>query len=372
MRTLKILNFLFFILLFSAQAHALEKITITVEDAAGLNHDKNFYKPSNSLIQYYGRIQNSESGLLRFWSPGVYIKSSFDGSKCSFVLNDQVLYGNVHNYIELVIDGKQFRFQTRFKANLITVHGLQKTKHNLTICKDTESSQGYLEFAGISCKKLLSLPEKPARKIEFIGNSITCGYGADTSEIACHKGQWYDQHNAYMAYGPITARALNAQWQLTAVSGIGLIHSCCGMKILMPQVYDKIDLHEDSLAYDFNNYTPDLVSICLGQNDGIQDSTAFCSAYVDFIKTVRSKYPDAKILLLSSPMADANLRLALKKYISSVVNYFHENNDSEVYKFFYEKQYNKGCDTHPDLKEHKEIAGLLIQFIKDKKLLGTL
>jgi len=111
MRTLKILTFLFFILSFSAQAHALEKITITVEDATGLNHDKNFYKPSNSLIQYYGRIQNSESGLPRFWSPGVYIKSSFDGNKCSFILNDEVLYGNVHNYIELVIDGKQFRFQ---------------------------------------------------------------------------------------------------------------------------------------------------------------------------------------------------------------------------------------------------------------------
>jgi hypothetical protein len=86
---------------------------------------------------------------------------------------------------------------------------------------------------------------------------------------------------------------------------------------------------------------------------------------------VRSKYPEAKILLLSSPMADANLRQSLKKYISSVVDYFHEN-DSEVYQFFYEKQYNKGCDTHPDLKEHHEIAALLIQFIKDKKLLGTL
>lgn len=372
MRTLKLLNFLFFILLLSAKANALEKITITVQDATGLNADKEFYKPSNSLIQYYGRIQNADLDLPRFWSPGVYIKLKIDGNKCSFILNDQVLYGNVYNYIELVIDGKQFRFQNRFKANLITIHGLQKTTHNITICKDTESSQGYLEFAGVSCKKLLPLPAKPPRKIEFIGNSITCGYGADTSEIACHKGQWYDQHNAYMAYGPVTARALNAQWQLTAVSGIGLIHSCCGMKILMPQVYDKIDLHADSLQYIFSNYTPDLVSICLGQNDGIQDSAAFCSAYVQFVKNIRSKFPQAKILLLSSPMADANLREALKKYISSIVRYFHQHNDSEIYKFFYEKQYNKGCDGHPDLSEHQEIAALLIQFIKQKNLLSTL
>jgi predicted dithiol-disulfide oxidoreductase (DUF899 family) len=66
------------------------------------------------------------------------------------------------------------------------------------------------------------------------------------------------------------------------------------------------------------------------------------------------------------------LRQSLKKYISSVVDYFHENRDNVVYQFFYEKQYNKGCDTHPDLKEHHEIAALLIQFFKDKKLLSTL
>ena len=364
MRTLKILTFLFFILSFSAQAHALEKITITVEDATGLNHDKNFYKPSNSLIQYYGRIQNSESGLPRFWSPGVYIKSSFDGNTCSFILNDEVLYDNVHNYIELVIDGKQFRFQTRFKANLVTIHGLQKTTHTITICKDTESGNGYLEFAGIICKKLLSLPPKPKLKMEFIGNSITCGFGADASQIACGKGQWYDQHNAYMSYGPLTARALNAQWHISAVSGIGMIHSCCNMKILMPQVFDKINMAGDSLLWTFNQYIPDIVTICLGQNDGIQDSTTFCNAYVDFVKTVRSKYADAKIILLTSPMADTKLRAALKNYLGSIVDYFHKNGDTKLYDYVYEKSYNGGCLAHPNLKEQKEISNLLIAFIK--------
>jgi hypothetical protein len=172
-----------------------------------------------------------------------------------------------------------------------------------------------------------------------------------------------------MAYGPLTARALNAQWELAAVSGIGMIHSCCGMKIVMPQVYDKINMRDDSIAYNFNDYVPDLVTICLGQNDGIQDSTAFCSAYVDFIKTVRSKYADAKILLLSSPMADAKLRTVLKNYLSSIENYFHKNGDEKIYKYFFEKQYNKGCDAHPDLKEQEEIANLLINFIQKNKLL---
>ncbi len=372
MRAIKFIIFFLITFLFANQKmYAQKEITFSIENASAPVSGKDFYKADNSLIQYYGRIQKTNMGLPRFWPPGVYIKAKFKGDKFIFFLTDQVLYGNVHNYIEVIIDGKPYRFQTKFAANKITLHGLSKSAHSITICKDTESGNGYLEFAGMECKKLLPLPPKPSEKIEFIGNSITCGFGDDPSEIACGKGQWYDEHNAYMAYGPLTARALNAQWELTSVSGIGMIHSCCGMKILMPQVYDKIDLRDDSIPYDFNDYVPDLVTICLGQNDGIQDSTAFCSTYVDFVKTIRSKYANAKILLLSSPMADAKLRAVLKNYLTSIDDYFHAHRDKNIYKYFFEKQYNHGCASHPDLKEHREIANLLIGFIKENKLLGN-
>jgi lysophospholipase L1-like esterase len=359
------------IILFSANVvNAQNEITFTIEKATTPSTENDFFKAGNSLIQYYGRIQKTDVGLPRFWSPGVYIKAKFTGDECSFFVNDQELNGNVHNYLEVIVDGKPYRFQTKFASNKITLHGLSNDAHTITICKDTESGNGYLEFTGITCKKLLQLPAKPAKKIEFIGNSITCGFGADTSEIGCGKGQWYDQHNAYMAYGPLTARALNAQWELTSVSGIGMIHSCCDMKLLMPQVYDKLDLRDDSIPYDFNDYVPDIVTICLGQNDGIQDSTAFCSAYVDFVKTVRSKYANAKFILLSSPMADDKLRTALKNYLTSIDDYFHKHGDKNIYKYFFEKQYNHGCMSHPDLLEHQEISDLLTGFIKENNLLA--
>lgn len=368
-RRINISILLFAIALTTITVHAQKETKFTIENATAPTAQSHFFKAGDSLIQYYGRIQRTNSDLPRFWSPGVYIKVKFDGNKCSFFLNDQELDGTVHNYLEVVVDGKPYRFQIKFANNKITLHHPGKGPHTLTICKDIESGNGYLEFAGIECAKLLPLPQKPSKRIEFIGNSITCGFGADTSAIGCSKGQWYDQHNAYMAYGPLTARAFNAQWELTSVSGIGMIHSCCGMKILMPQVYDKMDLRDDSISYDFNDYLPDLVTICLGQNDRIQDSTAFCSAYVDFVKTIRSKYAGAKILLLTSPMADAKLRAVLKNYLTSIQNYFLQNGDKNIYKFFFEKQYNHGCISHPDLKEHLEIAGLLIHFIKEKKLL---
>ncbi|HET7117428.1 MAG TPA: SGNH/GDSL hydrolase family protein [Hanamia sp.] len=324
----------------SKEIFAQKDLAISIEQSNPPIGSKDFYKADNALIQYYGRIEKLNPTLPRFWAPGVYIKAKFDGNTCSFFVNDQVLYGNVHNYIEIVIDGKPFRIQTKFVSNKISIKGLKKGAHTITICKDTESGNGYLEFAGIQCKKILQLPPKPSEKIEFIGNSITCGYGADIAEIPCGKGQWYDEHNAYMSYGPLTARALNAQWHITAVSGIGMIHSCCNMKITMPQVFDKVDQRDDSILWNFNDYIPDLVTICLGQNDGIQDSTIFCNAYVDFIKTIRHKYENAKIILLTSPMADAALTKVLKNYLTSINDFL----DEKEYKNIVTIQVNQNVD----------------------------
>jgi hypothetical protein len=354
------------ILFFVNTGNAQKKISFSVEKQVAQKQEKDFYSAVNSSIQYVGRIQKTDPSLPRFWSPGVYIRAKFKGNRCSFFLNDEVLYGSVHNYVEIVIDGKPFRLQTKYATNKITVNGLQKGEHSILICKDTESGNGYLEFGGIVCEKLLTPDPKPSLKIEFIGNSITCGFGADESEIPCGKGEWYDEHNAYLSYGPLTARALNAQWHITAVSGIGLIHSCCDMSILMPQVYDKIDLRDDSIPWNFENYIPDIVTICLGQNDGIQDSATFCNAYVDFIKTVRNHYPDAQIVLLTSPMADTKLKAALQNYLTSIVAFMKQSGDKKTDKYFFKIHAVSGCGSHPSLKEQQQMSNELVAFLSQK------
>ncbi|MEP6927914.1 MAG: SGNH/GDSL hydrolase family protein [Ginsengibacter sp.] len=344
---------------------AQEKLNFFIVEAKPVHKSKMYHSPGNSLIQYTGRIERGNVPLPRFWSPGVYVKAKFNGGLCEVFFNDEVLFGNYHNYIEVIIDNMQpVRLQAKWKNNAIKIEGLNNSNHTVTVCKNTESGIGYLEFAGINCKKLLSLPAKPVRKIEFIGNSITCGYGMDYSTIPCDKAQWYDQHNAWMSYGPLTSRALHAQWHLTAVSGIGMIHSCCNLPILMPQVFDKINMTGDSIAWNFKSYIPDVVTICLGQNDGIQDSTIFCNAYIHFILTVRKKYTSADIICLTSPMGDAALTTVLKRYLSSIVSFMNKKGDKKIYKFFFSKQFHNGCGGHPDFNEHRQIAAELTPYIK--------
>jgi hypothetical protein len=328
-----------------------------------------FFKANHPYIQYTGRIDFSNPLLPRMWAPGCYIMATFTGPDCQIVLNDEELWGKNHNYLEVVIDdNKPTRIQTTGKNNVIQVaSGLSNGPHTLVVCKNTESNIGYLEMVGLKCKSLLPVKVKPIRRIEFFGNSITCGASSDTSMVACGKGVWQDQHNAYMAYGPVTSRSLNAQWHLTSVSGIGLIHSCCNLPLTMPQVFDKVNLMNNAIQWDFSKYIPDIVTICLGQNDGVQDSAVFCKAYVDFIGTLRSHYPKATIICLSSPMADKNLVKVMKVQLSSIVKALNDKGDNNVYKYFFSKRYYHGCDTHPDLSEHQEIATELTAYIQKIK-----
>ncbi len=327
-----------------------------------------FFAADNVNFQYVGRVDFANPKLPRFWAPGVYIEANFQGSSCEVVVNDELLWGK-HNYLTVVIDnGAPKRIKLSGKENRILVaEGLNGKSHKLLICKATESGIGYLEFVGIRAKKLLKPDSLPERRIEFIGNSITCGTGSDLSEVPCGKGDWHDQHNAYLSYGPTTACALNARWALTSVSGIGLIHSCCNLDRLMPDVIDKINFNNNTISWDFNRYQPDVVTVTLGQNDGIQDSVEFCNAYIQFVNRLRGYYPKATIICLTSPMADAALTAFMKSALTSVVASVNESGDKNVYSFFYSKQYASGCDFHPNLAEHAQIAQELIGFIKSIK-----
>jgi len=341
--------------------------TTVCKDLCGQRIGFNHFYPDDVRIQYTGRIDFTNPKIPRFWQPGISIKMRVEGRICELIVQDEMLWGSNHNYIELIVDGIVLRMQTKSKRDTINVGQYfmtDKKNHDVQLVKNTEANIGYMEFVAVICVNLLKPPSKPVRKIECIGNSITCGTGSDMDVVPCGKGKWQDQHNAYMSYGSIMSRSLNAQCYLSAVSGIGLMKSCCNMNIIMPQVYDKISMRNDTIQWDFKNYQPDVVTICLGQNDGIQDSISFCNNYISFLKTLRSYYPKSTFVLLSSPMANDNLRNFMKATITSVQQSMKRSGDKKVYTYIFKKQYSKGCDYHPSLDEHKLIAKEVTTFVK--------
>ena len=340
---------------------------LSVTITACINREKEqllFFAADHEAIQYTGRIDFSDKKAPRFWQPGISIRIKFQGNTCQVILRDEMLGDVVHNYIEVVVDEKATRLRLNQKIDTITVAtDLEPGVHTLSIVKNTEANIGYLEFVGIMAESLEMPEPKFNRKIEFIGNSITSGTGSDQSAVKCGQGRWEDQHNAYLSYGAITARTLNAQYHLSSVSGIGLMHSCCGHQIVMPQIFDKIHMNADEIPWDFSLYQPDVVTICLGQNDGLQDSTLFTNKYLEFLRQLRGYYPNAVFVCLSSPMADEQLNRVMRNYLTAIVERAKKS-DNKVYSYFFSKRYFHGCDTHPDLEEHQQIASELTTFLR--------
>ncbi len=347
-----------------------KKVQYTIDDVNGMDE----------RITFIGRIDRSND-MPRMYTSGSYFSFAFTGRGCEIYTDDENLYGTNYNYYEIIVDDLEpIRVATVGVKNTIVLGRVQSSRaadttdinvisvledlpegrHTVEIVRDTETGMGYTTIRGLSTTNLEQWTRPTDLRIEFIGNSITCGAESYLDEVPYGEGTWFDRHRAYYAYGPRTARALNAQWALTSVSGIGLIHSCCDMTVTMPMVYDKIALSTNQIAYDFS-FVPDVVCVCLGQNDGIQDSTAFCSAYVDFVHMLRSHYPEAHIAMLSSPMADDELRAWMQRMLPAIEE---AAADSRLSHFFFSRSWNSGGGTHPDMAEHEQIADELTAYLR--------
>lgn len=325
-----------------------------------------FYGAENKLFHYVGRIDFSDKFAPRFWASGVYIQASFLGDYCEIALNDEgfLREETEHNYIEVAIDSLPIqRIHLTGKSNkLIVGRKLGKRKHTITICKTTETKIGYLEFIGLRVEKLLPFPKKKYR-IEFIGDSMTSGNGMDNDSIQCGERHWFDQHCAYISYGPSLARRLNADWMLTSVSGYGMSRSCCNNTLTIPEVYDYTDLSQRSIVWNSSRYQPNLISICLGQNDGKQEVSIFVTTYLKFLRKLRRLHPKATLLMLDSPMARVNFKPYLDSMLQRVYTKF---NDQNTWIYFYKKRYANGCFEHPNKVEHELMTEELYSFLRPK------
>jgi lysophospholipase L1-like esterase len=341
---------------------------------------------TQSLFEYQGRIEKKEDNKVILIGSASSVSFDFVGDNCSVSLQS-VDFTEHQNYVSLELDGVYIgRIKVEkgeIKSYPVTVTA-NKKRHHLTIYKATEAANGSVLFAGTTAKLIENTTPKNRKKIELIGDSITCGFGNDASEIPCGSGEWYDQHNAYWAYGPLLSRSLNTDFVLSSVSGYGMYRNWNDEHLeepIIPDVYENLYLNKDSSKpYDFA-FQPDLVSICLGTND-LSDGDGkkarlpfnqekYVSNYIDFIKTVYKHAPNTRIVILNSPMVSGERNVILVNCLKKVIQAFeNDKTHKPIALFEFQTMTPKGCGYHPDIADHKIMADQLIP--EFKKLLNEM
>lgn len=324
-------------------------------------------------LNYQGRVDFLKDSTLALISPGSSISFNFSGNFCEVYLKSEF---RPHSYISIEIDG-EFLEKIKIEADSIKPYQIKipsKNKtHTVQIFKETEASNGSIIIEKIVVDKIEPIHSNSKKYIEFIGNSITCGAASDSTFVKCDEGEYFDHQNVYYSYGSRVARALDADFMLSSVSGIGIYRNWNDENIeepIMPQVYENLYLNTDnSKKYDFSK-KPDIVSICLGTNDfsngdGIKNrlhfnKEKFISNYINFIKTVYSHYPKTKIILLNSPMIDGETNLLFISYLEEIQEYFLKTYNKEIPIYQFKKLYVNGCSYHPSVEEHGKMAEELI------------
>jgi hypothetical protein len=345
------------------------------------NHAKLIHvTPSRPEIGHYGRTVFDQNKELELISSASFVEFSFTGDSCRVFLRNIAPGRDDYNYVSIELDNQymgRIKVEKRVRAAYTIKAGTNSSSHLLRIYKATESQNGVVVFAGALGTGISAVEHPTRKKIEFIGNSITAAMAADLTEIPCGNGKWYDQHNAYYSYASRVARAVGADFLLSAVSGIGIYRNWNSLNPTMPQVYESAYLQIDSAQrWDFSRYTPDVVSICLGTNDFSDgdgktprlpfDSSAYINNYIKFLGTVYSHYPSTQIALLSSPMLNgakaAMMVTCLETVKARAKEAYPGKKDIQLFQF--QPMVPKGCSYHPDLKDHEVLATQLEPFFR--------
>lgn len=334
-----------------------------------------FFNAAQKAFVYSGRTVQFNDSTQALISPASNVVFKAKSDSITFFLGCK---GETTSYAVVEVNGNYYdRFRVhRDSINRISVPLPPKKNSEVGLYKATEASNGSLLFYGVEAKSIDTVNLEATATIEYIGDSITCGFGADTEEIPCDTGTWYDQHNAYLAYGPLVARELSAAYRLSSVSGMGIYRNWNDEDTnpVMGDVYATTNLDGNKAEpWDVPYQYPDLVSICLGTNDlsngdGQKERKPFSpekftTHYIDFVTSIFKRYPDTKLALLTSPMLSVENNQKLLGCLEKVKAHFESNHTVSIFEFA--PMQPNGCGSHPDIKDHRMMADQLVPFYAD-------
>jgi lysophospholipase L1-like esterase len=264
-------------------------------------------------LRYLGRNDGVTS--LLSW-PGSGVQMGFVGTQ----LTMQMQGVTAPTYLGVSIDGNTMAKVTITGTMPVKVGPVAQGTHQVTAIKLNESRLGDMNFLGMVTDGTPASLVVPTRRIEFIGDSITLGYGVNGNAPCINTGALED---STAAFSTLTAQALRADYALIAWSGKGIIRNDTSdpaqAPITMPQIWQRLVASNSNVAYSFaKENAPDAVVVMLGTNDydyvttdsnQVQhtvrpqiDGPSFVAGYAAFLQAVQRAYPGAKILACASPM----------------------------------------------------------------------
>lgn len=299
--------------------------------------------------------------IARFSGTGATLR--IDGSPNQFTV---VVDGTVSAQVLRVVSGT---------TQYAVASGLASGVHNVVIWRRTEGNQDENRFLGLDVTggQLQDPPAAPDRRIEIYGDSITAGYGMDGNGPSCPFSP--DTENHYLTYAAVTAREVDADLHAIAWSGIGMYRNWNvpgASSDAMPYVYARTLPTESGSAWDFGRWQPHAVVINLGTNDASTSGdpgAPYRNAYLDFVRTLRQKYPSTFFVLTIGPMLDGSALAAIKGHIQAVISTRGGEGDTKMSFLEFPVQVEAdgyGCDWHPSAKTNAKMAILLTAELKTR------
>ncbi|ADU14160.1 SGNH/GDSL hydrolase family protein [Asticcacaulis excentricus] len=237
--------------------------------------------------------------------------------------------------------------------------------------KITESQGQTGRFLGFSADKPAALTAR-ARQIEFIGDSYTVGYGNTSPKRDCTNDEVWATTDTSQAFGPLTAKHYEADYQVNAFSGRGIVRNYNGfIGDPLPKLY-PYSLFDGKTAYDATGWQPQIIVIGLGTNDfstalnpGEKWTTRealqgdYRDTYVAFVRALRAKNPQAQFILMASDGASGEIRAQ----VAQVAKTLKDTGETRVDTLFFDGLDFGGCHYHPSLADDRKIAGLIQAWI---------
>lgn len=311
-----------------------------------------------SSIELYGRWL-IEKTVARTSAPGASIQFAFKGSAIYAELEGDA-------YWQVEIDGEeQPSLLTGSRQKYALAENLSSGKHQVTLSKKSETSNGEIRFYSLSTDENgeFSTPRKrPQRRLEFIGDSFTVGYGNEAQNAT--DGDVFEKTNTTKSFAYLLAQSLRADLQINAFSGRGLVQNYANhtpewpaVKLYEHAVPGIAEKDPKTPLWDFNQWHPHVIVLFLGINDFQGDfphtpTAVFDAAYSAFLDKLRSKHPGVQFLLLSTkvwPRDDLIPRIdAITKAQKA-----KGHRDIEHHVLATE---NTALDGHPNLYSHQNMA----------------